>query len=226
MEDTAGYTSKRRVYKLKLFGECDWLVVVGGAGDSVIAENAMQRLEQSLTSHKQLTQQILADSVDDVLAIIHQKYIDPVQNSEGIGLIVGALIGKSAHLLSTHKRTHQFHDSYAYAGIGADLAIYFAEKLYRDDDSWENNANVAALILSQVKETSQFCGLGSQLFVLQSPPNPRWRSFGEAAMDEMDNRSSHWLSEAFQLVLDKSHSHPISKTKFADDEDYEEEPQP
>ena len=192
-EEGCRIAAKRKVNKLRLVTNDDWAVVFGAAGDAAAGDNAMLRIERELTSVHGLTQEQLQDIVDDVLATVHEKYIDPYKQHEGISLVIGAALGDELHLLSTIKRTSQFQDFTAYAGIGADVAIYFMERLRYSDIDWKHALKVAGFVVLQVKESSQYCSGESQMYVLQAPPNPRWRELAsdECSMELENNLVNH-----------------------------------
>jgi hypothetical protein len=66
----------------------------------------------------------------------------------------------------------------AYAGIGADIGIYFIDRLHRTEADWSHSVKVAGFTIQQAKEASQYCGGEPEIYVLQRPPNPRWRYLG------------------------------------------------
>jgi 20S proteasome alpha/beta subunit len=187
-EESAGIAAKRTVNKMKLLAGDDWAIIFGAAGDATVGENAMRRLENKFLNRRGLTADDIQDALDDVLDTVHRKYIDPDKNPEGISLVVGASCGDELHLISTLRRTPQFQDLIAYAGIGSDVALYFLDRIHYSDFGWKYTTKVAAYVLAQVKESAQACSGASQMFALQSPPNPRWRDFGEKeAWMELEN---------------------------------------
>lgn len=226
-EESAGITAKRNVNKLQHVTGNDWSVVIGGAGDSYVCENAMRRLARAIDGKKSLTEDQLSDCIDDVLAIVHTKYIDPTPNSEGLALIVGAVCGNDLSLISTHKRTLQFQTEYAYAGYGADLAIYFLDHLHSSSADWHYGMNLTCYVLREVKDSAQYCGGESLCYALQRPPNPRWREFGIDFMVDLEQNIIHdcnfWPS--LQTTLEK---HKLDPKRWADGEGeyyYKEEEQ-
>jgi 20S proteasome alpha/beta subunit len=221
-EESVGIAAKRNVYKLKLISGDDWAIVLGGAGDSAIAENAMRLIDRSLTDCADLTEDVLTNAIDDALEKVHKKYIDLDPQSEGIALIVGAVCSNNAlHLISTHKRIWQFQESYAYAGLGADLAIYFLDRLHDATLEWEDSAKVAGFVLEQVKEAAQCCGGDSQFYALHAPPMPRWRALGTDAAHEIGNECRSVAQSMSEGVLKKLRSSKLHRNEY---NDYEEEP--
>lgn len=188
-EESGGIAAKRVVTKLKLITGKEWAVVIGGAGDAAIAENAMRAMEKELHQKEPLSEQGLMDIADKVLDSIHTKYIDKDKNSEGISLVIGAVCGNELHLISTQNRVPQPQEYIAYAGIGADIGIFFIDRLHRINADWKYSATVAGFTLQQAMEACRYCGGESEIYVLQRPPNPRWRSLGtEDAPTEFVNR--------------------------------------
>lgn len=177
-EETGGIAAKRVVTKLRLIAQKKWAVVVGGAGDAAIAENALREVERQLLQHQNLTEQILLDVTDAVLDSVYTKYIDKDKDSEGLSLVIGAVGDDGLHLLSTHKRVPQPQDSIAYAGFGADIGIFFLDRLHNAEEDWTYAVTVAGFALQQAIEACRFCSGESEIYVLQKPPNPRWRSLG------------------------------------------------
>jgi 20S proteasome alpha/beta subunit len=179
-EETGGIAAKRVVTKLRLVAKKEWAVVVGGAGDAAIAENALREMERRLLQNQKLTEQILLDVTDAVLDSVYTKYIDKDKDNEGLSLIVGAISDDGLHLLSTQKRVPQPQDSIAYAGYGADIGIFFLDRLHDATEDWTYAVTVAGFALQQAIQACRFCSGESEIYVLQKPPNPRWRSLGTA----------------------------------------------
>jgi len=177
-EEIRGIIAKRSVTKLRLITGNDWAVVIGGAGDAGIAENAMRDMERKLSQTQSLNEQVLMDLTDGILDEMHTKYIDKDPKSEGLSLIIGASCGDELHLISTLKRVPQSQDSIAYAGIGADIGLYFMDRLHRDDADWRYLASVTGFTIQQAIESCQYCGGDPEVYILQRHPDPRWRSLG------------------------------------------------
>jgi ATP-dependent protease HslVU (ClpYQ) peptidase subunit len=178
-QEEAGYISKRSVTKLRLITTGrDWTVVVGGAGDAAVADNAMHTIEKNLQDVLAVNGQVLMDVTDSVLDEVHTKYIDKDRASEGISLIVGASCSDGLHLISTAKRVPQPQDRIAYAGIGGEIAVYFMDRLHETDADWTYTAKVAGFTLQQAIESCRYCSGEAEIYVLQRHPNPRWRSLG------------------------------------------------
>jgi 20S proteasome alpha/beta subunit len=66
-EETGGITAKRTVSKLKLITGRDWAVVIGGAGDAALAENAMRAMERRLHKRKIVDEELLLSETDQIL---------------------------------------------------------------------------------------------------------------------------------------------------------------
>ncbi len=192
-EETRGIVARGSVNKLRLITGNEWAVVIGGAGDAALAENAMRDFERRLRQEPTVNDQILTDTTDKVLDEIYTKYVDKDPKSEGLSLVIGASCGDELHLISTAKRVPQHQDYMAYAGIGADIGIYFMERLSRQEADWRYTASVAGFTLQQAIEFCQYCGGDQDVYVLQLRPNPRWRYLGDDA--------SHAFADEFSGVL-------------------------
>ena len=168
MEESSGYTGKRAVNKLQpidFFGE--WQAIIAGAGDSAVIENATRRLTNEFLKITPFNEDRIYEALDKVLSDVHDKYIDPVPNHEGIELLAGIRSAQHTLLISTHKRTPKPELAFACTGLGGDLAAYFADKLFVQwECSLENTIKLAAFILKEVKNSVQSVGMGSQIGVL------------------------------------------------------------
>ena len=207
-EETVGYTSKRQAYKLSLIEDPKWVMVIGTAGDSAVAENVLRKIDRMLDKHsgKKLTEEAIGNLLDEILAKAYTTYIDPDPKSEGLGLVIGAVSGEELFLISTHRRTPVFHhkDSpYTYAGLGGDLAVYFLDQLHESDRDCAFGINVAGFVMAEVKERTQLTSGDSDFFVIQRRPNPRWRRMGGDLTMSFDNN-------------EKIHVGELIKAKFID----------
>ena len=218
-EETAGTLAKRAVTKLRLITGSDWAVVVGGAGDAAIAENAMREMERKLEGRRTLNEEMLLDVTDKVLDSVHTKYIDKDQNSEGISLVIGAVCGDQLYLISTAKRVPQVQDSMAYAGWGTDIGIFFMDRLHHADSDWVYAVTVAGFTLQQAKEACRFCSGGTEIYALQRPPNPRWRSLGteDASIDFFNSFQSYEVAKHLERLLRKERLMPESQDGYRDE---------
>lgn len=224
MEEAAGITAKRQVYKLRRISGQDWTVVVGGAGGSAVIENVTRRLESRLAEYesKALTEERLISAIDGLLEYAYDRYIDPDTSFEGLALVVGVSSGNEQYLVKTEKRTPYIEPTFACAGIGVDLGVYFLDRLHNPGTAtWDNGVNVATFVLKEAKEAAQNCGIGSEAYVLQSPPRPRWLWMGEDVMNEVENRLPWWdrvLGTFREELIDSK----FSPATFGDE--YAEEP--
>jgi 20S proteasome alpha/beta subunit len=185
-EESVGYLAKREAQKLVRISENDWTVVIGGAGDSATVDNTTEKISDALAGEKDMNGRKVQQAVDDALSIVYTRYIDPDSSHEGISLVVGASFGDELFLLQTQKRVPQVKEDWACAGWGADIAIYWLEHIYYGDFDWERALAAAGFIIRQAKKSARFCSGESQLFVLQVPPNPRWRSPGGDTITDID----------------------------------------
>jgi 20S proteasome alpha/beta subunit len=186
-EENTGIAAKRDICKLKLYESDHWAIGFGGAGDGAIIDNAERRLAEWLESRERFTGKQLSEAIEDVLATVYSKFIDPDPRSEGISLIIGASCEDGLFLIQTHKRVCQFQDSYACSGYGSDVATYLLERLYQEDDKWINALKIAAFSIYEVKNAAQYCSGDSNFLVFQNPPNPRWRDLGDGFGIEVEN---------------------------------------
>ena len=225
-EESAGITAKRNIFKLRRIEGPDWVVVAGGAGDSVIVENATRRIRWALADCSDLTEQKLGDILDQVLATVYGKYIDTDKRPEGISLMLGASIRNELYLVTTQKRTFQFHDDYAYAGLGADLAIYYLDNLFSDIRDWKDATRVCGFVLMEAKKTAQYCSGKTQIYTVQLPPQPRWRSLGKGTFVEIENVCSGLVSHTVSSGIMKELRRVDVSIAVDEFGDYEEEKRP
>jgi 20S proteasome alpha/beta subunit len=205
-EEGGGIAAKHSVTKLRLITGPDWAVVVGGAGDAAVAENAMRAIDRRLRQERAVNEKALTDIADTVLDEVHTKYIDKDPNSEGMSLVMGASCGDGLHLISTLKRVPQLQDYMAFAGIGADIGIYFMDRLHQTDGDWNYTATVAGFVLQQAMEACRYCSGEAEIYVLQRHPNPRWRSLGtgDAPMEFMTLFQSATISSHLEKLIRES----------------------
>jgi 20S proteasome alpha/beta subunit len=178
-EESAGYTGKRNVYKLKLHEGKKWALGFSGAGDGAIIDNAERQLVRWLDTRETFAAYELADAIDDVLAAVYEKFIDSDKNSEGISLIIGGSCEEGLFLIQTHKRTSKFEIDYACAGYGADVGLYLLGRIHKDNDKWLDASKITAFVIHETKKSSQFCSGDSNFLVFQRPPSPLWRDLGD-----------------------------------------------
>jgi 20S proteasome alpha/beta subunit len=204
-EESGGIVAKHSVTKLRLITGPDWAVVVGGAGDGAVAENAMRDMDRRLHQERVVNEKVLMNITDSVLDDVYTKYIDKDAQSEGLSLVIGASCGDGMHLISTIKRVPQPQDRIAYAGIGADIGIYFMDRLHRPDEDWTYAVSVAGFTLQQAMESCRYCSGESEVYVLQGFPNPRWRSLGtyDAPMEFQNLYQGPVVAEHLSKLLTK-----------------------
>jgi len=186
-EENAGLAAKRTICKLKRYESDNWALGFTGAGDGAIIDNAERRLAEWLENQEKFTESQLSEAVEDILATVYTKFIDPDPRSEGISLVIGGSCEDGLFLIQTHKRACQFEDYYACSGYGSDVAIYLLERLYREDDKWIDALKIAAFAIYEVKGSAQYCSGDSDFLVFQLPPNPRWRDLGDEFGTEIEN---------------------------------------
>jgi 20S proteasome alpha/beta subunit len=173
MEESSGYTGKRTVNKLQpvdFFGQ--WATIIAGAGDSAVIDNATRRLTNEFAKITPFDEDKVYDALDRVLGDVHEKYIDPVPNHEGVELLVGIRSPMHTSLISTCKRTPKPEVAFACTGLGRDLANYFADKLFEQwDCTLEDTVKLAAFILKEVQHSVRSVGMGSQIGILTEVKN-------------------------------------------------------
>jgi hypothetical protein len=186
----------------------EWAVVIGGAGDAMLAENAVRGNEQKLRGRRTVNGKTLLGAVDSILDSLYSKYVDKDPQSEGVALVIGAVCGDELNLISTRKRVPQSQEFMAYAGIGADIGIYFIDRLHRQESDWNYTATVAGFTLQQALESCQYCGGETEIYVLQRPPNPRWRFLGkcDAPSEFFNSFQSAMVSEHLAKLVQSTAS--------------------
>ena len=221
-EESGGIAAKRRVHKLKLYAESEWALGFCGAGEAAVIDNAERRLSYWLKGRKTFTGRQLTDAIDDVLATVHSKYIDPDPKSEGIELIIGASCEDGLHLIATVRRTSEFRDFMACSGYGADVAIFFIDRLHQVADDWESSLRVLGFAMTASKEASRYCSGDTTYLILQAPPNPRWREPGEDFDCEIMSNQQEFISGQLRESLLEMSFRPDLSPGYCD----EHNPQP
>lgn len=207
-EESTGYTAKRNVGKLWLETGEDWAVVIGGAGDAALIDNASRRISNALRGEVHLTHSSLQSVADEVLGTVHSAYIDLDPQRPPLELVLGASCADKLHLLCATGRTTQFCDGFACAGIGQDVAIYLLDRIDFRGADWRFGVVTAGFVLRQAKESSRSCSGPSQVCVLQAPPEPRWRWPGWEWVHDLDNDSHIDIGELLTGYLKRSCSVP------------------
>ena len=216
-EESAGYTGKRNVYKLKLHESEKWALGFSGAGDGAIIDNAERQLLRWLDMRETFVMHELADAIDDVLVAVYEKFIDPDKNSEGVSLIIGGSCEDGLFLIQTHKRTSKFETDYACAGYGADVGLYLLSRIYQNDDKWLNAAKITAFVIHETKKSSQFCSGDSNFLVFQRPPSPLWRDLGDRVGMSLDDECQiFWDNKIREQVVFESSWRPEMMEGYCD----------
>jgi len=187
MEENVGFSGKRAVPKMRevIFGVNDpgWRGTFSGSGDAPALEIAFDLVGAKLAVLPILDTTNIRDAFTEVLAECHEKYIDPVPTSNGISLVCGLVRGGQPFLVSTEKRTPQFHVDFIARGYGAEMASYFADRLHDYWASLEDTAKLACFIASEVNQAVQYCGLGAEMALLHKDGG--WRKFGPRGMERL-----------------------------------------
>ena len=203
-EESEGYFIKRNVRKLKLYSDQVWALGFAGAGDAAIVDRAEGFLSEWLEDRSDFTHAEIANSIEDILGIVHTKFIDPDAHSEGVALMVGGVCGEGLFLLKTSRRTSHFVNDYGCIGIGKDIPTYLLDHLYDDKDKWCDASRIAAFVLGEGKRSSQGCGGESDFLVFQKSPSPRWRDLGSILGLEVFNEFQDLISNARSKLVEKS----------------------
>jgi 20S proteasome alpha/beta subunit len=185
--EQVGPFGKRSVEKLFRISTNQGLFLIGGAGRSSIADNAMMRMEKALTTAGANPSIVLSEAHKDVIETIlhevHEEYIwgNRDESNRTIQFIIAAAFQPNSApiLYRTDEEIIYPQQLYACAGIGQDLAYYFADKLYNNHLSAEGAALISAFIFREVSQAVSGVGLGADLWVLHGknrgltriPPN-------------------------------------------------------
>jgi 20S proteasome alpha/beta subunit len=184
--EQVGSFGKRSVEKLFRIVTNQGSFLIGGAGRSSIADNALMRMEKALITAGANANIVLSEAHKDVIETIlhevHEEYIwgNRDENNRTIQFIIAAAFQSSAPFLyRTDEEIVYPQQLYACAGIGQDLAYYFADKLYNDHLSPEGAVLISAFIFREVSQAVSGVGLGADLWVLHGknqgltriPPN-------------------------------------------------------
>jgi 20S proteasome alpha/beta subunit len=175
MEEVSGYTSKRKVNKLWYMNHSDHLyLAVGGAGSSPVLDRALGRIQSKTRGMFNFDLSAMEQVLDTTLKEVHEKYIWPDTRSDHR---ISLLVGYSDHnsytqqLWSTHDLVPAPVVSHVCIGQGADLANYFADRLFHYRYSEEQAVRLATFIFREVKEHVQNVGQGTEMCMLRFPPD-------------------------------------------------------
>lgn len=167
-------TAKRSVNKLFRILLRQGVTLIAGAGCSSILANTFMRLEAALQAADRDGSdlfQIHRDVIHKVLRTIHEEFIWGYadESERGIALIV-AVAFRSPHsipfLYGTDRDVLYPHQLYGCAGIGEDLAYYFADKLFHQHLTRQAAVLLAAFIFREVSQSVASVGLGTDMMIL------------------------------------------------------------
>jgi 20S proteasome alpha/beta subunit len=166
---------KRSVEKLFRILTKQGTFLVAGSGRASIVDNALMRLDIALKAAADKNDVVLFDKhrevIETVLYEIHEEYIwgNRDEHNRGVGFIIAASFrspNSTPFMYSTDEEILVPQQLYGCAGVGQDLAYYFADKLYNDHLSREGAALLAAFIFREVGQSVSGVGLGTDLWFL------------------------------------------------------------
>src|SRR2546422_949289 len=113
----------------------DWPIVIGGAGESAIIDNCVQRLRgefSGLVSGGAFGYQSARNAIDHALLEVHQKYVWPSVGYEdhSFQLLIGMTHPSEEFLITTSGIVPSPSYTRSAIGLGADMALYFADRMY------------------------------------------------------------------------------------------------
>jgi 20S proteasome alpha/beta subunit len=163
--------SSRQISKLAYRATDGWSLVITGAGSAAVIENAIGRL-WSLAPSKiaQYNEHQMQDLITGVLKTVHKKYIWPdIRHDHSINLIVGyaSTNGMQRALWVTHDLVPMPETKFVCAGIGEDLANYWADRLWHSNYSEAQAVRVATFIFHEVKTHVRDVGQGTEFWMLR-----------------------------------------------------------
>jgi hypothetical protein len=128
-------TSKKDVNKVLCMAGDDWHVAIGGAGPSAIIELAFKRLRKRFESIEDEAgiQSEHEEILRNELFNLHEQYVWPSKQVDyRFSLLVGINLkrSKQTFLYRTQEYIPEPVQTFCCIGIGADLANYFADRLY------------------------------------------------------------------------------------------------
>lgn len=193
--EQSGHSGKRSVEKLFRIVTNQGSFLVAGAGRSSIIDNTIERLDTVLKKAGKDQNIILFDThkdvIETVLYEIHEQYIwgHRDEASREVEFIIAAAF-VSPHsipfLYRTDEEIVQPQQLYVCAGIGRDLAYYFADKLYNDQLSREGAALITAFIFREVSKSVTGVGLGTDLWLLAEKNQVCYQTAPERVKDLED----------------------------------------
>jgi 20S proteasome alpha/beta subunit len=166
--------AKRSIDKIFRIPLQQAVFLIAGAGRSSILANTFMRLETALKAADTDGSDLFkthGELINNVLRGVHQEFIWGYNDEpeRTVALIV-AVAFRSPHsipfLYGTDSDVLYPHQLYGCAGVGEDLAYYFADKLYHQHLTRQAAALLAAFIFREVSQSVSGVGLGADMMVL------------------------------------------------------------
>jgi hypothetical protein len=163
-------------------------VVFTGAGSSAVIDNAIRRMDDSLRGLGTVAaydSKGVQDLIDSTLLTVYEKYVWPnLRTDHSINLLVGYSQGPEQQLWVTHDIVTTPELRYVCAGIGQDLANYFADRLYHPQYSEQQMVLLATAIFREVKRNVTGVGQGTQMWMLRKLATPKFYNHPEIEIIE------------------------------------------
>jgi 20S proteasome alpha/beta subunit len=185
MEEVGVGASKRKINKLFYRGVGGAHIVFAGAGSSAVIDNAIQRMDDEMRKVSLPDEDALRDLVDRTLLTVYQRYVWPnLHTDHRINLLAAYVGGLQQRLWITHDTVTAPEVRYVCAGIGEDLANYFADRLYHPHFSEQQMVRLAAFIFKEVKDNVSNVGQGTQMWMLRKNGQTLFYDHPEIALIE------------------------------------------
>jgi len=175
--------AKRSVDKIFELRCNQGMFLIAGAGRASIVDNTFARLEIAVKTADSNNVNLFdrhQDVIGTVLHEIHEEFIwgKHDEYARAIRLIIAASFA-SPHSIpfvyGTDEEILYPQQLYGCAGVGQDLAYYFADKLYNEHLSGEGAVLLAAFIFREVSHSVAGVGLGTDMKFLAAKDSRRVR---------------------------------------------------
>lgn len=189
-----GQVAKRSVDKIFRILCNQGMFLIAGAGRASIVDNTFARLETAIKT-ADVNNINLFDKHQDVIGTvlhgIHEEFIwgKHDEYTRAIKLIVVASFvspNPAPVVYGTDEEILYPHQLYGCAGVGQDLAYYFADKLYNEHLSGEGAALLAAFIFREVSHSVAGVGLGTDMQFLAAK-GQRWIRIPSNKVQELES---------------------------------------
>jgi 20S proteasome alpha/beta subunit len=196
MEEVSG-SSSRRISKL-IYREAIGIstLVITGAGSGPVIDNAVDRIWSAATKKPfAYDAQKMQDLITRVLTTVHKKYIWPDPRTDhSVSLIIGYSDPTGMHqaLWVTHDLVPMPEVKFVCAGVGEDLAKYWADKLWDPYYSEAQAVRVASFIFREVKSNVRDVGQGTEFWMLRKGGDKKKYSYQEVEVYENGLPSFQW----------------------------------